>query len=961
MVIFYSQYLLLCYTAVKSSPLQHHAYMTLCNLTGSDFSRELLLAPEHHLISNVVALLCIEDYVLSDYKRVVLIRLLWGLSAVADVKSTIVLGHQEVIPELLDIIRRNDPKHNTRSRVWIARLFVRLAESSDLDVIAVLLSCHAHVVFLQILQTVCEFPKEDWGSADGHVQYMLSFVMTLSRQPMSMKPLKLEKTLDIMEPIIFHYPTNGSEALKAMIVTAFLVGRDENTSNILHARPEIITLIVDVLDRTLHGQHGPPLAVQSVVGEGGGRRDLTPANKLEYRFGTFRLHLLLRAVCVMSVSDANKSQLVASDRLLFLLSQRVIGRYLEDCEEIIPPEDSIQPGGGGGNDVESAELAIETLLQLSFVTDQEAAGGQHTSSSDAGEMTPSPSFAMADDNWLLESLDNLLCNSENPQYQKLSHQGIRGVICLRSRLATLIDKKKKTLQLHNREENTDELIQQIPSLLNCSSFSSTTTATTVNTATPLTPRHVMISYCWHEDAKPALVKELSSHLRDTYGYDVWRDEDGSALLSPLRGSTIEHMAQAVELASVVVVCVSRQYKESANCRMEAMYAHQRQLKKKLEIIYIMTQEHYTTQSSVETCDGWLGIMVAEQLWYPLYSSEMVVTAAKGISQRISGHGSSLPVPTEGVSVFSSSHPSSNVVSGGGGDGGGGGGTDIPCVIPSSTRMESIPPVIRDTSLGQDSVLTEDSTPPPGPWRPVLDTGCTAGTEASAHMGAPFSTDVSTSSGSSEHFVSFQQSQSQSQPHFPASPLSAILPLSSQRQKSVRGLPATSGGDKDVTPSSFKASENNSTTHLFCPPSPPSPHYHNHHHSYDHNQQQQRVKSSPRLLSGGKTQQQQPLSNSTSTQRYCYQSDEDGFSFRDADIDTDDDGGANLHLQEAHMCLVDPHNSLVPSETVRLLLVLGIYTPSDLAFLDITEAELLSGYLKLIPGRKFLAKLNNKRT
>ena len=88
------------------------------------------------------------------------------------------------------------------------------------------------------------------------------------------------------------------------------------------------------------------------------------------------------------------------------------------------------------------------------------------------------------------------------------------------------------------------------------------------------PQHIMLSYCWNKLAKPQLVQALGEELR-RLNYEVWRDAEGSALLGPMSGSTDDIMAQAVELSYLVVICVSKEYKKSSNCRMEANYSNQR--------------------------------------------------------------------------------------------------------------------------------------------------------------------------------------------------------------------------------------------------------------------------------------------------------------------------------------------------------------------------------------------------
>ncbi len=44
----------------------------------------------------------------------------------------------------------------------------------------------------------------------------------------------------------------------------------------------------------------------------------------------------------------------------------------------------------------------------------------------------------------------------------------------------------------------------------------------------------------------------------------------------MKGSIVDAMSDAVEGAEVVLYGVSRGYKESANCRLEANYAHQQE-------------------------------------------------------------------------------------------------------------------------------------------------------------------------------------------------------------------------------------------------------------------------------------------------------------------------------------------------------------------------------------------------
>ena len=135
--------------------------------------------------------------------------------------------------------------------------------------------------------------------------------------------------------------------------------------------------------------------------------------------------------------------------------------------------------------------------------------------------------------------------------------------------------------------------------------------------TKATGNHVMISYQW--DSQEVMV-EVKNRLQAS-GYRVWMD------LEQMGGSTLEAMAKAVENASVVLVCVSHQYKESPNCRSEAEYAYQ--LRK--DIIPLMMQQNYKP-------DGWLGMIVGTKLWIDLRNSFNVEAAIGKLKKELGDRG-----------------------------------------------------------------------------------------------------------------------------------------------------------------------------------------------------------------------------------------------------------------------------------------------------------------------------------
>eukprot|EP01047_Picozoa_sp_COSAG01_P033239 COSAG01_NODE_2437_length_7694_cov_47.587887_5_plen_1699_part_01 len=106
--------------------------------------------------------------------------------------------------------------------------------------------------------------------------------------------------------------------------------------------------------------------------------------------------------------------------------------------------------------------------------------------------------------------------------------------------------------------------------------------------------HIMLSYNWdHQD----VIKRINASLVSR-GYTTWID------VERMQGSTVEAMADAVEGAAVMCYGVSRAYKESASCRMEAQYAYQQ----KKDMVPLMVEEGYHA-------DGWLGMLLGTRLWY----------------------------------------------------------------------------------------------------------------------------------------------------------------------------------------------------------------------------------------------------------------------------------------------------------------------------------------------------------
>ncbi|XP_053407665.1 uncharacterized protein LOC123547444 [Mercenaria mercenaria] len=111
---------------------------------------------------------------------------------------------------------------------------------------------------------------------------------------------------------------------------------------------------------------------------------------------------------------------------------------------------------------------------------------------------------------------------------------------------------------------------------------------------PRKAQHVMISYHWSNQEE---MKTICKKIKQA-GFKVWMD------IEKLEGSTVDAMADAVENSKIVLVCMSRKYKNSPNCRAEANYAFQ----KKRQIIPLKMERGYEP-------DGWLGFIIGTLKYY----------------------------------------------------------------------------------------------------------------------------------------------------------------------------------------------------------------------------------------------------------------------------------------------------------------------------------------------------------
>jgi len=195
-----------------------------------------------------------------------------------------------------------------------------------------------HEVILNLLVSAGDSTYEEDSCEEMSVNFFLSFARysTAARA-----------TRDLSDSVLSLFTSmlslNSVTKLKASFIISYLIGKDEALPSgeaLLQRSPDILPSLISVFENTM----------KSEGGEG-------------YEIGVFEIPTIVSAVLALSVSDGNKAVLVASLPLLHLIIG-VLEMYRDDAAGI---ENCL----GGGNDVESAEAAIEALLQLSFYFDND--------------------------------------------------------------------------------------------------------------------------------------------------------------------------------------------------------------------------------------------------------------------------------------------------------------------------------------------------------------------------------------------------------------------------------------------------------------------------------------------------------------------------------------------------------------------------------------------------------------
>ncbi|XP_077985621.1 uncharacterized protein LOC144440196 [Glandiceps talaboti] len=116
--------------------------------------------------------------------------------------------------------------------------------------------------------------------------------------------------------------------------------------------------------------------------------------------------------------------------------------------------------------------------------------------------------------------------------------------------------------------------------------------------------HVMICYNWQHQT---MAKRIKNEL-DHRGYKTWMD------LNDMRGNINEVTANAIEAAGVVLLCVTRAFKESHNCKKETNYADET----RKTIIPLKLEKNVVF-------DGWIGLIAGKEMRFDFSNPAMFNT------------------------------------------------------------------------------------------------------------------------------------------------------------------------------------------------------------------------------------------------------------------------------------------------------------------------------------------------
>lgn len=497
-----------------------------------------------------------------------------ALSALGNI-ALLTETHPSLLAPDIDLFRvmiRISREHELQTRQMSIKFLASMAKMATNETINVMISAGVLTLLAHLLKEIGSDESRWVDKSDGNCcgRWCIMLVMYVCRYRDAARSMKTSGGGKIIEAFL----TTSSQTLRiyTIIGMGFVFGYGRSNRSLLMERKGAIDELVTVFKTTL-----------------------------ESKSQIFTCCLLASCTLSLSLVPGNREIMVKSTILELLLA--ILRRYQVLDKPVTGPkaanakfpwEAAYNPNAATPEDVETVEYCIDAMVQLSqfFKNDM-----------DLRVKYMSPELGISE---LLTVLIDRSPVDLGSSYKKKMKE-------LRTRLAPEAEDSVYADQL---AAETVEHENHIDSS---------------NNAEKASAQHLMISYS--KEYKKELIIDLELSLRDL-GYEVYRNEVGSALVGPINSSNItERMPEAVDASHTIIVCVSPAYKEDVNCLAEAKYIMQRLHQCDLKVIFLMLDPKFTTTSK-RKIDGWLSFFVGAEIGYPLWDRLMVTTTTREIAKHI---------------------------------------------------------------------------------------------------------------------------------------------------------------------------------------------------------------------------------------------------------------------------------------------------------------------------------------
>lgn len=419
------------------------------------------------------------------------------------------------------------------------------------------------------------------NDVDKRFRYGIMALMFISKWPQAWAPLNEVSGLVIWLKELID-DNDSKTSLCATMVLCYLVGRDESSSHVLRQYPGHIQQVIGGLVAT---------ASKNVF--------------LDWVEEIYIDEFHIRAILQLAICAENKPHIAKKSVVKSLVD--IIANFHSFTRRnivIIKP-----PSSDGDADVNTyrekipaipvsrvlhsaAEWAIETLLQISLLYD------------DDEKLQKSDIFSeyldtQANIEYITGILNEFLSNHNSP---------------LVSISISLSAKKSAVLLMHRLNLSIDWPQNDVTGI-SCSFR-----------------KAVLVSYCDHRDRDSNLnnVVKLQDAFKELC-IEVWVDtidSSGQIIFDP------QIYLDSFESCAAIVICLSKHYRESANCQMEAHLALRQRKERHVKIFFCLMEETSPSNSSSNgsSIDRWMAHLMQTKKGYPLWKASHVNQVAEAIAK-----------------------------------------------------------------------------------------------------------------------------------------------------------------------------------------------------------------------------------------------------------------------------------------------------------------------------------------